>query len=86
MFQKTRNDLLKSPVVSGENEGHIREADLQKAYLAKEEEVTKEMRRIGEEALQQAREEFTSAQEKFNNAANTMPGGKLATTGIRLCL
>ena len=62
--------------MSGETESQNREADLRKAYLAKEEEATQEMRRIGEEALQKAREEFTGAQDRFNNAANSMPGGK----------
>lgn len=38
------------------------------------------MKRIGEEALEKAREEFTSAQEKFNSAANSMPGGKAFKT------
>ncbi len=65
--------------MSGENENHVREAsDLQKAYLENEE-ATKEMRRIGEAALAKAREEFTHAQEMFNNAANDMSGGKLSS-------
>ena len=68
--------LLTVLVASGETESQNREADLRKAYLAKEEEATQEMKRIGEEALQKAREEFTNAQDRFSNAANSMPGGK----------
>ncbi|PIL29443.1 hypothetical protein GSI_08385 [Ganoderma sinense ZZ0214-1] len=69
------NDCVTNFVALGENESQTREADLRKAYLEKEEEATQEMKRIGEEVLQKAREDFTNTQDKFNNAANSMPGG-----------
>ena len=64
---------------TGENEGKIREADLRKAFLAKEEEATEEMKRISEETLQKARDEFAAAQSRFGEAADSMPGGTLSS-------
>ena len=70
---------------TGENEGKVREADLRKAFLAKEEEATEEMKRISEETLQNARDEFAAAQSRFGEAADSMPGGTLSFANQKRC-
>ena len=76
LLKKAQPGDQRSP--TGENEGKIREVDLRKAFLAKEEEATEEMKRISEETLQKAREEFAAAQSRFGEAADSMPGGTLS--------
>ena len=61
--------------MEGENEGRIREADLRKAFLAKEQEAADEIKKLSADAAQKAREDFTNAQKQFNDAAHSMPGG-----------
>ncbi|KAI0793599.1 hypothetical protein C8Q74DRAFT_1314667 [Fomes fomentarius] len=58
----------------GENEERVREAELRKAFLAKQEEAAKEMKSLSKDAAEQAREKFTNAQNQFNHAADHMPG------------
>ncbi|KAI1784673.1 hypothetical protein LXA43DRAFT_194926 [Ganoderma leucocontextum] len=80
---KTFNELLaltmeiheSCAATQGENESQIREAELRKAYLQKEEEAAKEMKRIGQEALEQARAEYADAQKMFNDAVTSVPSG-----------
>ena len=48
---------------------------MRKAFLAKEQEAAEEMKRVGEEAIRQAREDYNNAQTLFNKAVNSMPSG-----------
>ena len=48
---------------------------MRKAFLAKEQEAAEVMKRVGEEAIKQAREDYNSAQSLFNKAVNSMPTG-----------
>ncbi|TBU23615.1 hypothetical protein BD311DRAFT_768173 [Dichomitus squalens] len=63
----------------GYNESRIREAELRKAFLAKEQEAAEEMKRIGEDAVKQAREDYAKSQTLFNQAVKSMPtAGQIA--------
>ena len=60
---------------SGQTEGRLREANMRKAFLAKEQEAAEEMKRVGEETIKQAHEDYNNAQKLFNQAVNSMPSG-----------
>nr|VWO97729.1 Non-specific serine/threonine protein kinase (EC [Ganoderma boninense] len=63
----------------GRTEGRLREANLRKAFLAKEQEAVEEMKRIGEEATKKAHEDYNNAQKLFHQAVDSMPSaGKIA--------
>ena len=70
---------------SGQTEGRLREANMRKAFLAQEQEAAEEMKRVGEEAMKQAHEDYNNAQKLFHQAANSMPSGVVISLPPRLC-
>ncbi|KAM5544447.1 hypothetical protein V8D89_002107 [Ganoderma adspersum] len=64
----------------GLSESELFKAKLQKANLEQKERATREMKRIGEEALERVRGELDTAQTMFTDALNSTPNGvELAT-------
>lgn len=59
--------------IPGLNETDLQKAKLFKASMEKNEEATREMKRIGEEELERARKDYDAAQKLFSDAVTLVP-------------